>query len=541
MFRYLIIRYLGIENDPPEETPMTTDRTAPAAPSAPGPPRPILVALGLAVLLAALDQTIVATALPTIAGDLGGLTDLGWVVTAYLLAATVSTPLYGKLGDVVGRKPVLLGAIAVFLAGSALAGLAQSMLALVLLRALQGLGAGGLIVLALAVLADVTPPAQRARYMGLVGGVFAVASVAGPLLGGLLVDQLSWRWGFEVNLPVGALALVVIAARLEPSPRAERPPLDLAGAALLSAAASCIVLVPAWGGTTYAWTSATPLALAAGGVAALVAFVARERRAPDPVLPLRLFADRTFAVANATGFLVGIAMFGTITFLPLYLQVVRGAGATEAGLRLLPFVVGSLLASTISGRVISRVGRYKAFPVAGAALMLTGMVGFSRLSADTPAAVAALGMLVVGIGMGLVMQVVVLIAQAAAPRRDMGVATSTAALSRSIGASIGVAVFGSMFAARLSDALQALPAGARAVARGGAHLDPEQVRALPAALRPDVLDAFSQALGHTFAAGAVAAALALVAAVVLPGSLALGAPPRSAPGRAATPESELRT
>ena len=517
---------------------MTTDRIAHPAPAAPGPPRPILVALGLAVLLAALDQTIVATALPTIAGDLGGLTDLGWVVTAYLLASTVSTPLYGKLGDVVGRKPVLLGAIVVFLAGSALAGLAQSMLALVLLRALQGLGAGGLIVLALAVLADVTPPAQRARYMGLVGGVFAVASVAGPLLGGLLVDQLSWRWVFEVNLPVGALALIVIATRLEPSPRAARPPLDVVGAALLSAAASGIVLLTAWGGTTYAWTSATILGLGAGGVVALAGFVARERRAADPVLPLRLFGDRTFAVANATGFLVGIAMFGTITFLPLYLQVVRGAGATEAGLRLLPFVVGSLLASTISGRVISRVGRYKAFPVAGAALMLAGMAGFSRLDAGTPPVLAALGMLVVGIGMGLVMQVVILIAQAAAPRRDMGVATSTATLSRSIGASIGVAVFGSIFAARLTDALRALPAGAREVARGGAHLDPEQVRALPAALRPAVLDAFSQALGHTFAAGAVAALLALVAAVLLPGSLSLGAPARPGPGPArATPDS----
>jgi EmrB/QacA subfamily drug resistance transporter len=502
-----------------------------------GPPRPLLLALGLAVLLAALDQTIVATALPTIAGELGGLTQLAWVVTSYLLASTVSTPLYGKLGDVAGRKPVLLGAIVVFLAGSLLAGAATSMLELVLLRALQGLGAGGLIVTAMAVLADVTPPAQRARYMGLIGGVFAVASVAGPLLGGLFVDHLSWRWVFYANLPVGGAALFVIATRLERAPRRDRRPVDLLGAGLLSAAASCLVLVTSWGGTVHAWGSPTILALATAGLAAAVAFVAQERRAPDPVLPLSLFASRAFSVANATGFFVGVAMFGAVTFLPLYLQVVGGASATEAGLRLLPFVAGSLLASAISGRAISRGGRYKAFPVIGAALMTLGMLMLSRLGAGTAPAVAAADMLVVGVGIGLVMQVVILIAQSSAAQRDIGVATSTATLSRSIGASLGVALFGAMFASRLADGLGALPPAARALATGGVRLDPAQVRALPPGIRPAVLDAFASALGHTFLLGAALCGIALASALLLPGSMTLAGTgaPGGAPAKPGTP------
>src|SRR4051794_17344349 len=287
------------------------------------PPVAVLIALGLTVLLAALDQTIVATALPVVAGDLGGVRDLAWVVTAYLLTSTVSTPLYGKLGDVLGRKPVLLGAIGIFLAGSALAGAAQSMLELVLFRALQGLGAGGLLVVAMAGLAPLVQPRQRAKYMGLIGGVFAVASVAGPLAGGLLVDHASWRWVFEVNLPVGAAALAVIVTRLPAAPRRARRPVDVTGAALLSAAAAGVVLITAWGGTVHAWDSPTILALGAAVAIALPAFVAHERRAADPVLPLGLFGSRAFTASNVTGFLVGLAMFGAVTFLPVYLQVVR--------------------------------------------------------------------------------------------------------------------------------------------------------------------------------------------------------------------------
>jgi EmrB/QacA subfamily drug resistance transporter len=487
----------------------------------------ILVALALAVLLAALDQTIVATALPQIAGDLGGVTQLAWVVTAYLLASTVTTPLYGKLGDVAGRKRVLIAAIVVFLAGSALAGAAGSMLELVLFRALQGLGAGGLIVTAMAVIADLVEPRERARYFGLIGGVFAVASVAGPLLGGFFVDQLSWRWVFYVNLPVGALALAAIAAKLPAAPRRERRAVDVVGAVLLTGAASATVLVTSWGGTEHAWGSVTIVGLGAVAVAAFAAFVLVERRAADPVLPLELFRRRAFAAASASGFLVGMAMFGSITFLPLYLQVVDGASATEAGLRLLPFVVGSLLATTISGRLIARARRYKPYPAAGAVLMAIGLALLSRLGAGSSPVVAALDMLVVGLGIGLVMQVVILVAQNHAPRSHIGVATSTATFARSIGASIGVAVFGAIFASRLGAELAALAPAARDLAGAGARLDPERVHALPAAVRPGVVDAFANALGHTFLVGAVFAAAALLSVLALPRSLQL--PVRGSP------------
>jgi EmrB/QacA subfamily drug resistance transporter len=479
----------------------------------------VLVAIALAVLLAALDQTIVATALPQIAGDLGGVTQLAWVVTAYLLASTVSTPLYGKLGDVIGRKRVLIGAIVVFLAGSALAGAATSMLELVLFRALQGLGAGGLLVTAMAVIADLVAPQERARYFGLIGGVFAVASIAGPLLGGLFVDTLSWRWVFYVNLPVGAAALVAIAAKLPVAPRRERQPVDVLGAALLTVAASAIVLVTAWGGTQYAWDSATILGLGGLGVVALAAFVVVERRVADPVLPLGLFARRPFAAAATSAFLVGMSMFGVITFLPLYLQVVDGASATEAGLRLLPFVVGSLVATTVSGRLISRSRRYRVYPLAGSVLMAVGLALLSRLHAGSSAVLAALDMVVIGLGIGLVMQVVILVAQNHAPRRHMGVATSTATFARSIGASIGVAVFGAIFASRLGSELAGLPPAARGVAGAGAQLDPERVASLPAAIKPAVIDAFAAAIGHTFLIGAAFAAAALVSVLLLPRDL----------------------
>ncbi|HEY2637731.1 MAG TPA: MDR family MFS transporter [Solirubrobacteraceae bacterium] len=499
------------------------------------PPISVLVALGLAVLLAALDQTIVATALPAVAGDLGGVRDLAWVVTSYLLASTVATPLYGKLGDVVGRKGVLVGAIVVFLVGSALAGAAQTMLELTLFPALQGLGAGGHIVTALAVVADVVAPEQRAKYMGMVGGVFAVASVAGPLLGGALVDGASWRWVFYVNLPVGAAALAVIAARVPRAPRRERAPVDGLGAALLSATAAAVVLVTAWGGSQYAWDSPLILGLGLGAVVGLVAFVARERRAADPILPLSLFGQRAFAVANVTGFLVGLAMFGAVTFLPLYLQVVRGESATEAGLRLLPFVLGSLLASIISGRAVSgRAKSYKPFPVAGAALMVVGMALLSRLGPTTSYTLIAGAMLVVGVGIGLVMQIVIVVAQGAAARRDIGVATSTATFSRSIGASIGVAVFGAVFAARLGAELAGVPGGQH-LAAAGARLDPARVHALPAGIREPVIGAFAHALDHTFVVGAGTLVLAFVAALALPralgGSAAAPAAPTPAPAR----------
>ena len=495
-----------------------------SAPStaSPRPPLAILLALALGVLLAALDQTIVATALPTVAGDLGGLSNLAWVVTAYLVAETVSMPLYGKLGDVLGRKRVLIAAIGLFLAGSALSGLAASMTELAAFRALQGLGAGGLIVTAMAVIAELVEPRRRARYMGMIGGVFAVASVAGPLAGGLLVDQLSWRWIFYVNLPVGAAALAVISAKLPRAVRGERRPIDVAGAALLTVAAASTVLVSSWGGTRYGWDSPAIVALGAIAVAAAAAFVAQERRAADPVLPLSLFTARPFWSAGLSGFLVGMAMFGAVTFLPLYLQVVDGASATTAGLRMLPFVVGALLANAISGKLIAKADRYKPYPVAGAGLMAAGMLMLAGLDRHSSPVVAALVMVVIGIGIGLVMQVVILVAQNHAPRRHLGVATSTVTFARSIGATIGVAIFGAIFAARLTAELASSSPAAQRVAGAGARLDPDQVRALPAGVRIDVIDAFTRALHTTFEVGAGFAAVALLAVMLLPRALHAG-------------------
>jgi EmrB/QacA subfamily drug resistance transporter len=498
----------------------TMSASTPHADSAsPRPPLAILLALALGVLLAALDQTIVATALPTVAGDLGGLTHLAWIVTAYLVAETVSMPLYGKLGDVIGRKRVLMGAIVLFLAGSALSGLSGSMVELAGFRALQGLGAGGLIVTAMAVIADLVAPRERARYMGMIGGVFAVASVAGPLLGGLLVDQLTWRWVFYVNLPVGAAALAVIATKLPASVRAERRPVDLPGAALLTAGATAIVLASSWGGTQYAWDSPVIVGLAAVAVCALAAFVVQERRAADPVLPIELFRIRAFSVASLSGFLIGMSMFGAITFLPLYLQVVDGSSATEAGLRMLPFVLGSLVASAISGRVMSTARHYKSYPVAGAGLMVAGLLLLTGLDERSSAVLAALYMLVIGLGIGLVMQVVILVAQNNAPRRHMGVATSTATFGRSIGASIGVAIFGAIFATRLSSELTSLGPAAKDLAGAGARLDPAQVHALPATIKPEVIEAFTNALHVTFVVAAAFAAGALVTVLLLPRTL----------------------
>jgi predicted MFS family arabinose efflux permease len=339
------------------------------------------------------------------------------------------------------------------------------------------------------------------------------------LLGGLFVDQLSWRWVFYVNLPVGAAAMSVIAAKLPRTELGERKPVDARGALLLTAAASTLVLVCSWGGTKYAWDSATILILAAVGVTSLAAFVATERKAADPVLPLELFKTRAFSAAATSGFLVGMSMFGAITFLPLYLQVVDGASATEAGLRMLPFVIGSLIAATISGKVTSKVERYKPFPVAGAALMVAGLLMLSRLDRHSSDVVTAFDMLVVGVGIGLVMQTVILVAQNHSPRRYMGVATSTATFGRSIGASIGVAILGAIFASRLTSELSALGSPAQQVAGSGAQLDPARVHALPPAIQPDVIDAFTSALSVTLTVGAAFAAAALAAVMLLPRTL----------------------
>ncbi|HEX5584041.1 MAG TPA: MDR family MFS transporter [Gaiella sp.] len=462
-------------------------------------------ALMLGMFLAALDQTIVSTALPTIVGDLGGLDHLSWVVTAYLLASTVSTPLYGKLGDMLGRKPVFLAAIVIFLAGSMLSGLSQTMVQLILFRALQGLGAGGLIVGAQAILADIIPPRQRGRYMGLMGAVFAVSSVAGPLLGGFLVDNLSWRWVFYVNMPIGALALVIVTLRLHLHVPHTRHRIDYLGAGLLASGIGALILVATWGGTQYAWGSSTIVGLTVAGVALLAGFVWQERRAAEPIIPLTLFRSRTFDLVGAMGFTVGMAMFGAIIYLPLFLQLVYGASPTSSGLRMVPLMLGLLTASIASGRAITRFGRYKVYPVVGTATLVVGMYLLSRLSVSTDPWLASVYMLVVGVGLGLVMQVLVLMVQNDARPQDIGVVTSTATFFRSVGGSFGVALFGAVFASRLAGELARLPADVIAKLGDVGAIDPARAKQLPPEVHADFLQIFASALHGVFLFGMVIA------------------------------------
>jgi EmrB/QacA subfamily drug resistance transporter len=415
--------------------------------------RAVFAGLMLAMLLASLDQTIVATALPTIVADLGGLEHISWVTTAYLLASTASTPLYGKLGDLYGRKRVFQVAIVIFLGGSALCGLSQSMLELILFRAVQGLGGGGLIVGAQAIIGDVVSPRERGRYQGIFGAVFGVSSVAGPLLGGFFVEHLTWQWIFYVNLPIGAIALVVIAAVLPASAARRSHSIDWLGTALMASGVSCLILFLSLGGSSQAWDSPQSIALGVGGVVLTVLFVLAERRAAEPILPLTLFRNRVFAVASAIGFVVGFGLFGAVTFLPLFMQVVNGASATGSGLELVPLMVGVLVTSIASGQVIARTGRYKPFPIAGTALAAGGFALLSTMDPSTTTAQRSLYMLVLGLGLGMTMQVLVLAVQNAVDYRDLGVATSGATFFRSIGGSFGVAIFGAIFSNRLADEL----------------------------------------------------------------------------------------
>jgi EmrB/QacA subfamily drug resistance transporter len=421
----------------------------------------IFSGLMLGMLLASLDQTIVSTALPTIVADLGGASHLSWVVTAYMLASTVTTQLWGKLGDLFGRKVLFLVAIGVFLVGSMLCGTAQGMVQLVVYRAVQGIGGGGLMVLSQAVIGDVVSPRERGKYQGAFGAVFGVSSVAGPLLGGFFVDNLSWRWVFYVNVPVGLVAFVVLAAVLPRTAVVGRPSIDVAGITLLGAAATCIVLLTSFAGSVWAWTSPEALGLLAAFVATTVGFVAAERRAREPVLPLRLFGRRVFAMASVIGFVVGFAMFGAITYLPLFLQRVQAVSPTESGLRLLPLMAGLLLTSMGSGVVISRTGRYKVFPILGCACFTLGLYLLSRMATTTGVVESSLYMFVLGFGLGMVMQVLVLAVQNAVDYRDLGTATSGATFFRTIGSAIGVAAFGAVFSSQLGRYLgQDVPATA---------------------------------------------------------------------------------
>ncbi|MBV7668476.1 MFS transporter [Streptomyces halstedii] len=475
-----------------------------AAPGEGRSTRSVLVAIGallLGMLLAALDQTIVSTALPTIVSDLGGLDHLSWVVTAYLLAATAATPLWGKLGDQYGRKKLFQTAIVIFLVGSALCGLAQSMPQLIGFRALQGLGGGGLMVLSMAIVGDIVTPRERGKYQGLFGAVFGVTSVLGPLLGGFFTQHLSWRWVFYINLPIGVVALLVIAAVLHIPVRRTKHTIDYLGTFLIAAVATALVLVASLGGSTWAWGSFQIIALAVLAVVLLVAFVATERRAVEPVLPLKLFRIRTFTLVAVISFVIGFAMFGAMTYLPTFLQVVHGITPTLSGVHMLPMVFGLLITSTGSGQIVSRTGHWKVFPITGTALTAVGLLLLSQLSRSSSTLTMSLYFFVFGAGLGLVMQVLVLAVQNAVGYEDLGVATSGATFFRSIGASFGVAVFGTIFTNRLTGKLQAalsgrsLPPGTDA---GSLAADPRALGRLPADLRPAVLDAYSNSITDVF-------------------------------------------
>ncbi|MEH0935574.1 MDR family MFS transporter [Micromonospora psammae] len=467
--------------------------------------RVVLFGLMIAMMLAMLDNMIVSTALPRIVGEFGGVDHFTWVVTAYVLGTTVSTPIWGKLGDLYGRKAVFLTSVVVFLIGSALCGMAGSdmlggpdngMIELIAFRAVQGLGAGGLMVGVMAIIGDLVPPRERGRYQGMIAGIMAIAMVAGPLVGGFITDHLSWRWAFYVNLPLGGVALVLLIATMHlPKYRTEHR-IDWLGAALLSVGITAIVLVTTWGGNEYDWASPQILGLSALALLALVVFGFVERRAAEPILPLGLFANRNFALISVIGFLLGFAMFGAMNFLPLYQQTVQGASATNSGLLLLPLMFGMLVVSLVVGRAITKTGRYRLFPIVGGVVMAAGLALLTRLDVDTSKLESSLYMIVLGVGMGFLMQTTMLIAQNSVEQKDLGAASGAATFFRSIGGSFGISLFGAIFANRLADSA-AGSAFSGGVGEGGG-MDLEQLKGLPAQLRESVLGGLSDAISHVF-------------------------------------------